>query len=149
MFFTLLLACSGSVSQEDWSARYAKAACKAYESCTRLYFTEYFSDFDDCVDTFQDNLDYDDAYDDCDFDIDHAEECLDALKSYADTCEYRDIDDECEGVWACDDRRRDDTGRDSGRFRDAAGCTNPLASWGGLSLTFFFFAPWMRRRRSP
>jgi hypothetical protein len=93
-----LLACSnGKLTEKNYGERYAPLICKAQEECTKLYFNEYYSDIPDCVDEVIDEYEDDlDRYDDCDFESNKAERCLESLKEFAKTCEYRDLGDECD-----------------------------------------------------
>ena len=109
MFLTLaLLACGpGPLDKDTYIEHYAPLACKAQESCQKTYFLRQYSDHRDCVDdTIDDYSDREDFYKECDFDKGEAEKCLDATKEYIDSCEYRDIDDECDEVWTCEGSTR-------------------------------------------
>jgi hypothetical protein len=112
MVWMWMLACGGGdLTQSNYGERYAPLLCRAQEECSKLYFNEYYSDIKDCVDEvvdeYEDDLEF---FEDCDFDKGEAEKCLESLKEFADTCEYRDLGDDCDEVWDCGGN----TGRETG-----------------------------------
>ena len=96
----------GPLDKSTYMEHYAPAACRAQRECYQLYFNSYSADLEDCIDdlidAYEDALD--ERYDDCEFDKKKAEGCIEATKTYAESCEYRDIEDECDEVWVCDNQ---------------------------------------------
>jgi hypothetical protein len=96
----------GELDEDTWSERYVRETCRFYEECIKVYFVEYHDDQAECIEDYGEAYEdqVDDYYDDCDFDPDKAEGCLESMKEASRTCDYDDIDDDCNEVWDCGDR---------------------------------------------
>ena len=88
---TLLPACSAfsKVDEDNFGKQYAKAMCSYWKRCSAFYFYYDYSDEDDCRDEIEDWWD-DDGEENCDFDDDKAQECIDGLNG---TCKAIGDDD--------------------------------------------------------
>lgn len=105
MFLLTLLACFGTVNEDNFVEKYSEALCAFEEECMRSAFLEEWDDVEDCLDDSLDAIDDADIdFDDCDFDKDKAKECLDKLKDATDDCDAEDVADadECGEVFDCD-----------------------------------------------
>lgn len=95
------------VNEDNYFEVSAKENCKLFEECYAAFFYSEYDDIDDCVDSVLDDAeDYNEQLaDDCDFDEDNAQDCMDAYRGMK--CEdvyddYEDIYDACSEVWDCE-----------------------------------------------
>ncbi|MFT4625819.1 MAG: hypothetical protein ACI8PZ_004490 [Myxococcota bacterium] len=105
----LLLAAACGPTEKNFGAKYGKAACRAYASCEKSYFKEYYSSQADCVDSFTDYWDPAMDFAGCEFQRDEAKACLAEVKAYEKSCNTRDLygSSACNRVWSCDRGGRD------------------------------------------
>ena len=101
-----LVGCSwlAPVNEDNWISKYSKATCDYSQRCAAAQFFYNYDDIDECIEEMEEvHEDLEDYYDDCDFEQDHAEDCLTMLRS---SCREigEDLDDfwdDCGRVWDC------------------------------------------------
>ena len=105
-FFVLAgcLSSFGKVTEETWNERFAKTYCQYSKRCMALYFFYEYDDVAECAEEYEETLeDQSDWYDDCSFDEDEAQDCLDALNESCQSIgedEFEDLE-ACGKVWDC------------------------------------------------
>jgi hypothetical protein len=115
----LLVSCSfgGGVTKSNWGDQYAQKSCAFSKRCAPILFYYAYDDMDECKDEYLDAWeDSEDYYDDCDFDKDKAQDCLNKMSST--TCkeageDYEDVFEDCAEVWDCGDATDTTTTTDS------------------------------------
>jgi hypothetical protein len=94
--------CSGELTQESFIDRYAKESCKALQECERSFFLDEYGDLDECREEIRDVLD--DIFDEenCDFEPEEGQRCLDGFVDYRKSCDYDDVEsDNCADAFGC------------------------------------------------
>jgi hypothetical protein len=91
-----LVACG--VNEENYLDRSADTWCSFQEKCYRAFFNDNWDDMGECVDDYIDDSEdlYEDLVDDCDFDPEKADKCLDSYREATRTCDPDDVElDDC------------------------------------------------------
>jgi len=108
LFALLTIACLGKIeSTEDFEAAYAESQCHAYRQCNRMIFDGKYDGMTDCQESVAQNLQEENQtlFEDCQFNVDKANECIDALNTA--TCGEFWTDEQAlysachEAVWEC------------------------------------------------
>lgn len=96
----------GSIqSEDDFKEAWVEGLCRAEEECTPNDFYDYWEDVEQCLDEYEDYVDEEWDSGDCDFDSNAANDCIDALNAYENSCDdndYDDVEDNCDDVFDCD-----------------------------------------------
>ena len=105
LLLPLVLAVGCSVSQDNWSKKYADAYCSFQNRCAKEEMFYNYDDESDCKKQVQEQQDETNGSSStgCTFNQDKAQECVDDL---GETCKHfaedlQNISDTCDAAWDC------------------------------------------------